>query len=246
MFGFRQEPGERRRDRRRAYSFRRHFARIKQEGRLPQVAGAAVALLIVGGIAFGQCRGDSITGPSAPTASADGSVAPGTALAPVPSFRENTVDRDFLFTGQNPCNGDPVVARGHRHDKYSITVSAAGDVSIDNHINDAFKSVPVDAQGIEVADPELEYVGSDVHNSKFTVNFPDGASRREITNEHLSRRGGGDHWVLHIDQRTEFSADDFDNPKVEVKGHASCPDKTRCTSPGDCPDRAFTIISVAP
>src|SRR5687767_15880964 len=129
MLRFRQQSD----DRRRGYSFRRHFARLRQEGRLPQIALAAVAVMIVGGITFGRCQGDSITGPSAPAAegsaptavatSTSGSVAPTTAPGPAdavpPPFRENTVERNAMFTGVNPCNGEPVVARGRRHDRLS-------------------------------------------------------------------------------------------------------------------------------
>jgi hypothetical protein len=242
---FRKEFGDRRKDRRRVYSFRRHFARLKQEGRLPQVASATVALLIVAGVTFGQCRGDSITGPSA-TTSASGSVAPATSLVPAsdlpPPFTENVKERPAFFLGTNPCNGEPVIAKGKRHDKLSASFSATS-FQADHHINDSFKGVPLDAQGAEITDPAFEYVGSDVHNHKTTINFLEGQTTdRDLTNEHLSRRGGGDHWVLHVVQITKFSAEDPDNPTVEMKGHASCPDKTHCTLSNDCPDQAFTFI----
>ena len=248
MLRFRQKSS----DRRQGYSFPRHLSRLKQEGRLPQIGLAAMALVIAGGLTFGRCQGDSITGPSTATearpqtmlaSSATGSLAPAT----VPTFRENTVDRNAVFVGVNPCNGEPVVARGSRHDRISATVTAAGNFEADHHINDSFKSVATDAQGVEVADPEAEYVGGDVHNDRLSVDFVEGVtSHRELTNERLSRRGGGDHWVLHMDQRSEFRADDPLNPTVSIKGHASCPPTSQCRLPDGCPDQAFSLMSLSP
>jgi hypothetical protein len=227
--------GRRFRERRSKYSLRKHIGRLRREGRLPQIGLAAVAVLTIGGLAFARCQGDSITGPSAPAAE---DRAPGVTAAVV----ENTMFREAVFTGKNPCNGDLVVARGKRHDKLSNTFSASGFHS-DHHINDSFKSVPLDAQGVEVTDPEAEYVGSDVHNHKMVINFLDGTTTdRDLTNEHLSRRGGGDHWVLHVVQILRFTADDPANPTIELKGHASCPEKTHCTLPDGCPDQAFTFV----
>jgi hypothetical protein len=235
--GFRQRFSERRSK----YSLRKHIGRLRREGRLPQIGLAAVAVLTIGGLAFARCQGNSITGPSAPAAE---DRAPGVMATVI----ENTMQRDAVFTGRNPCNGDLVVAKGKRHDKLSNTFSASG-FTADHQINDSFKGVPLDAQGVEVTDPEFEYVGSDVHSDKMVVNFLDGTTttHRELTNEHLSRRGGGDHWVLHVDQRMRFSGDPT-NPTVdvEVKGHASCPDKTHCKLPDGCPDQAFTFVPPPP
>ena len=243
MLKSRQQPG----DRRGEYSFRRHFARLKQEGRLPRIAAAVAAVMIAGGVTFGQCGGNSITGPSTSTTSAGGSVAPAASLTSgtdvPPPITENTHERDAVFTGVNPCNNEPVVAKGKRHDKFSLSFTATGNAQSDHHINDSFKSVPIDAQGVEVADPEFEYVGSDVHSDRVVVDALDGTvTHRELTNEHLSRRGGGDHWVLHVVQVMRFNADDLLNPtSVEIKGHASCP-KAHCTLPNGCPEQAFTFV----
>ena len=253
MFGFRQEPGERRRDRRRGYSFRRHFARLKQEGRLPQIAAASVALLLLGGIAFGQCRGDSITGPGTPTAEsgAAGTVATSTlgsvSTASGPLFKSNDMIRPATFIGRNPCNGDLVVATGKRHIMVTNSVSSSGDFQTDEHINDSFKSVLVTPEGTEVPDSDVEYVGSDVHSHRMLVDaLEPGMIHRDLTNEHLSRRGGEDHWVLHLQQRTEFSVDpltgEMTPANIEIKGHASCPEKRHCKMPGDCPDQAFEFV----
>lgn len=239
------------RDRRGRYSLRKHLGRLRREGRLPQIGLATVALLTLGGVAFARCQ-DSITGPP-PVAetpvggavSSGGSVGTPSASIGGESFREHTMNRDFVFTGINPCNGEPVVARGRRHDRLTATISLSGNFDADHHLNDSFKSVAVDAQGVEVTDPELEYVGGDVHNDRMSIYFPDGASHRELTNEHLSRRGGGDHWVLHLDQRSEFRLGDLE-PTVTVKGHASCPPTSHCKLADGCPDRTFHPVTEVP
>jgi hypothetical protein len=219
---------------------------------LPQIALAAVAVLTAGGLAFAKCDGSSITGPSArvaetPVAGAatsGGSVS--TSSLGGEAFRENTVNREFVFTGVNPCNGEPVVARGKRHDRIAATVSLSGNFDADHHLNDSFKSVAIDAQGVEVADPDLEYVGGDVHNDRMSVNFLEGTtSHRELTNERLSRRGGGDHWVLHLDQRSEFTVENPE-PKITITGHASCPPTSRCSLSDGCPVRTFSVTSLSP
>ena len=252
--GFRQILRDRTpRERRGRYSVRKHVSRLHREGRLPQIGLAVVAVLTIGGLAFGQCDASSIAGPSPVTettvagaVTAGGSVNTSTAGLGAETFRDNTVNREFVFTGINPCNGEPVIARGRRHDRIAATVSASGSFDADHHLNDAFKSVAIDAQGLEVTDPELEYVGGDVHNDRMSVNFLDGTtSHRELTNERLSRRGGGDHWVLHLDQRTEFTVEDPE-PKITIKGHASCPPTSRCSLADGCPDRTFSVTSLSP
>jgi hypothetical protein len=246
--GFRMRSG----DRRQRYSLRRHIARLKQEGRLPQIALAAMAVAIGGGIAFGQCDSSSITGPSEPVAaspnsppvtSISGSVA-SASLGGSETFKDNTVERDVVFTGRNPCNGELVVARGKRHDKISMTAST-NSFEVDHHLNDSFKSVALDEAGVEVNGPDLEYVGSDVHKDRLTIGL-DGTQHRELTNEHLTRPGGPN-WIFHLHQTSEFSYTDPQNASVSMRGHASCPPTSRCTMPGgNCPDRMFTLTSVTP
>jgi hypothetical protein len=63
---------ERKQDRRRGYSFRRHLGRLKSTGRLKNVGLAAAAVLTLSGITFARCRGSDITGPpSQATSGAD-------------------------------------------------------------------------------------------------------------------------------------------------------------------------------
>ncbi len=241
--GFRQRLRDRSpRDRRAKYSLRAHVARLRREGRLPQIALAAVAVLTIGGLAFARCQ-DSITGPSAPVAetpaggavTAGGSVTTSTAsLGGSETFQENTVRRDVVFSGINPCNGATVKAFGKRHDKIKIVASPTS-FAVDHHINDSFRGEAVD-------DPEQIYTGSDVHKDQFEVGI-DGVEHRELTNEHLIAQGPTPNWILHVHQRSEFRFDDIFNPTVTFEGHASCPPESRCTRPEGCPDQGLTLVS---
>lgn len=55
---------ERRRDRRRAYSFRGHFSRIRKTKGLKHIVRTTLATVVVLSFAFAYCSSDGITGPS--------------------------------------------------------------------------------------------------------------------------------------------------------------------------------------
>jgi hypothetical protein len=238
--GFRQRLSERRSK----YSLRKHIGRLRREGRLPQIGLAAVAVLTIGGLAFARCQ-DSITGPNAPVAetpvggavTAGGSVTTPSASLGSETFRENTVERNVVFSGVNPCNGDAVKAFGKRHDKIKIVASATS-FAVDHHINDSFRGEAID-------DADQIYTGSDVHKDNFEIGI-DGVEHRELTNEHLIANGPAPNWILHFHQRSDFRFDDPLNPTVTFKGHASCPSDSRCTVPGGCVDRDLTVLSATP
>lgn len=230
------------RERRGGYSVRKHLGRLRREGRLPQIGLAAVALLTIGGLAFGQCDASSLTGPSASSEApltstvAGGSV---TSAASVGSetFKENTVERNVVFSGINPCNGDMVRAIGKRHDKIRI-VATPTSFTTDHHINDSFR-------GEAVNDPSQAYTGSDVHTDRFEFGI-DGVEHRELTNEHLIAQGQAPNWILHVHQRSDFRFEDPLNPVVTFKGHASCPPESPCTLAGGCVDRELEVLTTAP
>lgn len=236
---------QRLRDRRGKYSLRRHIGRLRREGRLRQIGLAAVALLTVGGLAFGRCQGSSITGPSDPmtetpvrgSVTSGGSATTPTAGLGSETFKENTVERNVVFSGVNPCNGDMVKAMGKRHDKIRIVASPTS-FAVDHHINDSFHGEAID-------DPNQDYTGSDVHSDSFEIGI-DGVEHREITNEHLIAQGPAPNWILHVHQRSDFRFADPLNPAVTFKGHASCPSDSRCTVAGGCVDRDLTLVSATP
>lgn len=232
------------RERRERYSTRRHFARLRREGRLPQIGVASAALLTIGGLAFGRCDASGVTGPSSsdtgmPVANAvaAGSIAMSSAGVGSETFKENTVERNVVFSGVNPCNGDLVKAFGKRHDKIKIVASPTS-FAADHHINDSFR-------GEAIEDPTQAYTGSDVHTDRFEIGI-DGVEHRELTNEHLISQGPAPNWILHVHQRSDFRFDDPLNPTVSFKAHASCPPESQCTMPGGCVDRELSVASVTP
>lgn len=229
--GFRQHLN----DRRGKYSLRKHIGRLRREGRLSQVGLAVVAILTLGGVAFAKCQASGVTGPSE-----EGSVTPSSLLlGPSETVQENTVERDVVFVGVNPCNGDVVRAFGKRHDKLRAKVEASGaSVTLDHHINDSFR-------GEAVKDPNQKYTGSDVHTDRFEMG-PDGTEHREFTNEHLISAGPAPNWILHIHQRYEFRFAEPLSPTVTMEGHASCPPTSECLVEGGCVDREMIPESVTP
>ena len=237
--GIRQRLKDRKsRDRRGEYSLRKHLGRLRREGRLPQIGLASVALLTVGGLTFGRCDASDITGPSAPVASTEtrGAVTPSAATFSE-TEKENTVERNVVFTGVNPCNGDAVVANGRRHDKFTsrAVVSPTGEVTIeiDHHLNDSFK-------GLAANNPEQLYTGSDVHRDRFVLGT-DGADHPDMTNEHIISQGSAPNWILHMRQKSRVRFDDPLNPTVTFEGHASCPPTSACTIAGGCIDRPLSV-----
>lgn len=236
--GFRQRLDERRGK----YSLLKHIGRLRREGRLPRVGLAAAAVLAVGGFAFARCEASSITGPSeqlaeAPrtTAISGGDVA--TATVGSETFRENTVERNVVFVGINPCNGDAVRAFGKRHDRFKAAVSPTS-ATLDHHINDSFR-------GEAINNPTQVYTGSDVHQDRAAIGV-DGVEHRELTNEHLISQGPAPNWILHVQQRSDLRFTDPVNPVVTFSGHASCPPQSRCTREGGCPDAVMSVESVTP
>ena len=55
---------ERRRDRRRGYSFREHVGRLRRAGRLNQVVVATAATVLIVGVSVSRCQSSNITGPA--------------------------------------------------------------------------------------------------------------------------------------------------------------------------------------
>lgn len=238
-----QEFRQRLNERRGKYSLRKHVTRLRREGRLPRVGLAAAAVLAVAGFAFARCEASSITGPTeqsaeAPPAStiSGGDVATAT-IGGSENFTENTVERNVVFVGINPCNGDAVRAFGKRHDRFRAAVSLTS-ATLDHHINDSFR-------GEAINNPAQIYTGSDIHQDRAEIGV-DGVEHRELTNEHLISQGPAPNWILHVHQRSNLRFDDPVNPVVTLSGHASCPPQSRCTRPGGCPDAVMSVESVTP
>jgi hypothetical protein len=237
-----EEFRQRLRDRRGKYSLRKHVSRLRREGRLPQIALAVLAVLTLGGVTFARCEASSITGPSSVAETpADRNTASGSVTTAAETFRENTVERNVVFTGVNPCNGDAVTATGKRHDKFTArTIVSPTNVTIevDHHINDSFR-------GEAINNPGQLYTGSDVHRDRFELGS-EGVEHPDLTNEHLISQGPAPNWILHMRQKSKVRFDDPLNPTVTFEGHASCPPTSECTVAGGCVDRSLEVLSVAP
>ena len=233
-----REVRQRLRERRGKYSLRRHVARLRREGRLPRIGMGALAAVLVAGAAFAQCDTSSITGISddlAPSSGPVASVSSGS-LAPDPDrleFSEKTVQRNVIFTGVNPCNGDAVRLEGTRYEHIRIS---AGVGYFDSHhrIRDWCM------RGYAIGNPEQKYMGRDEHEHHLRITTA-GLDEEFETWEYLKALGSEPDWKLKVNQRYRARFDDPLNMRVEFRSKASC--EHNCSLPGGCIDREFTLVT---
>ena len=112
------------RDRREQYSLRRHFGRLERERRLPHLRAGTLAPIIGAGMTFGQSQSSNIPGPGENLTTSNAGGAANASLVSEPdafTFQEKTVQRNVVFTGVNPCNGDAVRLEGSRYEKIRIS-----------------------------------------------------------------------------------------------------------------------------
>ena len=231
-------------DRRQKYSLRQHLARLKREGRLPQLGLATVAILLVGGLSFGQCKGDSITGPGEPRTESTtipaggGSVAPATTLFDV---RERTVQRDFVFQGQNPCNGDPYIVKGTRRTYFRNWAGV-------NENGQYFSITSVDEdnlKGFAVNDDRQRYEQRDRHEFNFVnklVYDPPKFDWHRHSEERLKASGEDPDFTMYLHERLKITPLDLSDMTAEYVSKAKC--DGRCMQPGGCVEQDFVTISV--
>lgn len=105
---------ERRKDRRRGYSFRKHFDRVRKQKGLGRIALSLCGTAFVAGGLFANCRGESLTGPT----TRGGDVATGngpTGTAPSHSIDQlngKTFTAPYDGMDENKCNGESVPVKG--------------------------------------------------------------------------------------------------------------------------------------
>jgi hypothetical protein len=232
-----QQPDDRRGGK---YSFRKHFARLKREGRLARIGLGAFAVLVVGGITFARCQSSGITGPSSASQSApslhtsDGGL-PGTDV-PDDAFtiKEKTVQHDVTFVGENPCNGDEVVAKGTRYESLRVT---AGTGYFDSHqkIKDYFK-------GFAVNDPDpppTRYKGENEveHDSRITLTSGID-EEREVEQDLISTGSNIPDYKLRVYMRVRVRPGDnpFHARQITYRARATCKQEN-CRRSGGCGDR---------
>jgi hypothetical protein len=221
---------QRLRERRGQYSVKRHIARLGREGRLPQIGAGALAVTLIAVVSFGQCQSSTITGPSEEAA------VPNTSLTLAPdevTFEEKTVQRNVVFIGVNPCNGDAVRLEGRRFEKIRISASVASFETYHKIRDWCLK-------GFALNDPRQKYNGTDEHEHRMKITTA-GLDDVLETEEELIALGPEPDWKLKIYQRYRARYDDPLNMKVEFRSRASC--ANQCAIPGGCLDRDFTLVA---
>jgi len=233
-----REVRQRLRERRGEYSLRRHVARLRREGRLPRIGAGVLFAVLVAGATFAQCDTTSITGPVEDVALSSAPVATVTSgsLAPEPErleFKEKTVQRNVIFTGVNPCNGDAVRLEGTRYESIRISVGA-GYFDSHHRIRDWCM------RGYAIGNPEQKYTGRDEHEHHLKITTA-GLDEEFETWESLKALGSEPDWKLRLYQRYKARYDDPLNMRVEFRSRASC--EHNCTLPEGCVDREFTLVT---
>src|SRR5919106_2314385 len=197
--GYRQP----RRDRRGDYSFRKHLARLKREGRLPRMGLATLAVVLVAAVTFGRCD-PSITGPAEEFTADNGTIA-GPAMTGILSptdgglgggsggetFKQRTVERNVVFVGVNPCNGDAVKAVGTRYESLTIIAREPSYFESRSRIKDHFRGYAVN----DPYPPPTRYQGHDEHEHNEIIT-PTKLESEVETHEHLIALGKEPDWKL--------------------------------------------------
>lgn len=213
---------------------RRHVERLRREGRLPQIGVAVLAAVFVAGVSFGRCDSSSITGPNAQSSPSPTIV--GGSPAPVSddfTFQEKTVQRNVVFTGVNPCNGDAVRLEGTRYEKIRIS-AGAGYFDSHHQIRDWCM------RGYAINNPDQKYKGTDEHEHHLKITTV-GMDEEFETEEYLKAIGPEPDWKLKLYQRYKARYDDPLNMTVVFRARASCP--SQCSLPEGCIDRDFTLVA---
>lgn len=233
-----REVRQRLRERRGEYSLRRHVARLRREGRLPRIGVGVLFAVVVAGATFAQCDTTSLTGPVEDVALSSAPLATVTSgsLAPEPErleFKEKTVQRNVIFTGVNPCNGDAVRLEGTRYESIRISV---GTGYFDSHhrIRDWCM------RGYAIGNPAQKYTGRDEHEHHLKITTA-GLDEEFETWEYLKALGSEPDWKLRLYQRYKARYDDPLDMRVEFRSKASC--EHNCTLPEGCIDREFTLVT---
>jgi hypothetical protein len=148
-------------------------------------------------------------------------------------FKEKTVQRNVVFTGVNPCNGDAVRLEGIRYEKIRISVGA-GYFESHHQIRDWCM------RGFALNEPTQKYTGRDEHEHHLKIT-PAGLDETFETWEQLKALGPEPDWKLRVYQRYKVRYEDPLNMRVEFRSKASC--EHNCSLPGGCVDREFTLVS---
>jgi hypothetical protein len=225
-----------RRDRRGDYSFKKHLARLKREGRLPQIGLGTLAVVLVAAVTFGRCE-SNITGPSETVAQSPNSPQASTLF----DVRERTVQRDFVFQGENPCNGDSYIVRGTRRTFFRNWAGV-------NEHGQYFNITSVDEdhlKGFAVSDSKQKYEQRDKHEFNFRDKLlydPPKLDWHRHSEEHIKAIGDDPDFTMYLHERLKITPLDLSDMKAEYISKAKC--DGRCVQPGGCVEQDFITISV--
>ena len=198
---------ERRKDRRRSYSFTQHFQRALKTKGLRRIVAPMIATAVVAGASFAYCSSDSITGPSSsPSATAPSGPA-GKPQATVISEEFPVLITDFPVTvSPTSCTGDVIDTRESKFNgSGKLTITPTGGLHIKLHINYSFKGV-----GTTHTNPVRQYVGSQEYDHETNA-----TGNAVIVNEYqvkviaraehdVTALFPGDDFILHVN--TTFNA----------------------------------------
>jgi hypothetical protein len=158
-------------------------------------------------------------------------------LEPPPlQFEEKTFQRDLVFTGANPCNGETYEAQGTRRDHFKSTATA--DVFESRHrFQDKFQGFAV----IDLPPRPTRYKGEDEHDHYTKVVWAEGSDSELETEEELVAVGPEPDWTFKYYERRKIDMTNPMNSRYEVRARGRC--KGKCTLPGGCPDVDFKLSS---
>jgi hypothetical protein len=120
---------ERRKDRRRRYSFRGHFQRIRQKKGLMRIGLSLCGSAIIAGAFLANCSGESITGPGPASSSSGAGGSNGGDVVTTPVSTESA-ETSMPIAFDNPCTGEVVQGTMRMH---FATEPATNDGKINVH-----------------------------------------------------------------------------------------------------------------
>jgi hypothetical protein len=151
-------------------------------------------------------------------------------------FEEKTFQRDVVFTGSNPCNGETYEARGTRRDH--IQMAVAPDYFESRHrIHDKFQGFAV----LDLPPRPTKYRGEDYHDHYEKVVFAERSDYLLVTAEELVAVGSEPDWTLTYFERRYVDVMKPWNSRYVIAAKGRC--KGKCTLPGGCPDVEFKVVS---
>jgi hypothetical protein len=143
-------------NRRERYSLRGHLGRLRRSGRLKQVALVTVAVVAIGGIAFGRCSSSGITGPSEVASTRPSADLLGGGSNELTKPINNTFKFPFSKKVLNECNGQWVTVSGEMHMEQYAHVMNDGGFHSHEYTTDNLKGVSDDGT--------TQYTSSDQHH----------------------------------------------------------------------------------